>query len=54
VFGTAIFKESFVIGNTGIGATYSVIVLALSFVLSLLQIVYLGAELAPGSRGKER
>ena len=53
VFGTAIFKESFVIGDTGIGATYSVIVLVLSFVLSLLQIIYLGAELTPAGWGRK-
>ncbi len=53
VFGTVIFKQSFVVGDTGSGAAYSVIVLVLSFVLSLLQIVYLGARLTPGGRDRQ-
>lgn len=47
VFGTHIFKQSFVLGDTGQGATLSVIVLLLALVLSLVQIAFLGARLAP-------
>lgn len=47
VFGTAIFKESFVIGDTGAGATLSVIALLVALVLSILQIVFLKAQLSP-------
>ncbi|MDQ0471095.1 carbohydrate ABC transporter permease [Labrys wisconsinensis] len=50
VFGTFIFKQSFVIGDTGGGATLSVIVLAVALVLSLVQIVFLGARLAPARK----
>jgi raffinose/stachyose/melibiose transport system permease protein len=52
VFGTYIFKQSFVIGDTGAGATLSVIVLLVALVLSLVQIVFLGAQLSP-AKGKE-
>ncbi|PTE08199.1 sugar ABC transporter permease [Mesorhizobium helmanticense] len=52
VFGTFIFKQSFVLGDTGSGAALSVIVLVVALVLSLLQIVTLGARLTPA--GKER
>jgi ABC-type sugar transport system permease subunit len=52
VFGTIIFNQSFVVGDTGSGAAYSVIVLVLSFVLSLVQIVWLGASLTPGGRDR--
>jgi multiple sugar transport system permease protein/raffinose/stachyose/melibiose transport system permease protein len=38
VFGTAIFKESFVLGNTGMGATLSVIVLAIALGLTIAQL----------------
>jgi multiple sugar transport system permease protein/raffinose/stachyose/melibiose transport system permease protein len=50
VFGTAIFKQSFVLGDTGAGATLSVIVLVLALVLSIIQIVFLRARLDPGQR----
>jgi multiple sugar transport system permease protein/raffinose/stachyose/melibiose transport system permease protein len=50
VFGTAIFKQSFVLGDTGAGAALSVVVLAVALVLSLLQIVFLRAELSPARR----
>ncbi|MDX3926153.1 MAG: sugar ABC transporter permease [Shinella sp.] len=52
VFGTFIFKQSFVLGDTGSGAALSVIVLIIALALSLLQIVALGARLTPA--GKER
>ena len=47
VFGTYIFKQSFVLGDTGQGATLSVIVLVIALVLSIVQIAWLGARLAP-------
>ena len=50
VFGTYIFKQSFVLGDTGGGAALSVIVLLIALVLSLVQIVFLGARLTPARR----
>ena len=50
VFGTFIFKQSFVLGDTGGGATLSVIVLAVALILSLVQIVFLGAQLTPAKK----
>jgi multiple sugar transport system permease protein/raffinose/stachyose/melibiose transport system permease protein len=47
VFGTFIFKQSFVLGDTGSGAALSVIVLLIAFALSLLQITIFGARLSP-------
>jgi ABC-type sugar transport system permease subunit len=47
IFGTYIFRQSFVLGNTGIGAALSVIVLLVAFLLSVAQIVFLGASLVP-------
>lgn len=47
VFGTYIFKQSFVLGDTGQGATLSVIVLLVALGLSLVQIGFLGARLTP-------
>lgn len=44
IFGTYIFKQSFVIGDLGVGAALSVIVLLIAFILSVLQIVYLGGQ----------
>jgi raffinose/stachyose/melibiose transport system permease protein len=52
VFGTFIFKQSFVLGDTGSGAALSVIVLVVALGLSLLQIAALGARLTPA--GKDR
>lgn len=52
VFGTFIFKQSFVLGDTGSGAALSVIVLVVALALSLIQITALGARLSPA--GKER
>ncbi|MEZ5933863.1 MAG: sugar ABC transporter permease [Alphaproteobacteria bacterium] len=46
VFGTAIFKESFVLGDSGMGATLSVIVLVIALGLTLAQIVFLGTRFA--------
>ena len=45
VFGTAIFRQSFVLGDGNTGATLSMIVLLLAFGLTLGQIVVLGASL---------
>jgi raffinose/stachyose/melibiose transport system permease protein len=50
VFGTYIFKQSFVLGDTGSGAALSVIVLIAALALSILQIVALGARLTPAVR----
>ncbi|CAM5763038.1 ABC transporter permease [Labrys miyagiensis] len=50
VFGTYIFKQSFVIGDTGGGAALSVIVLLLALILSLAQIILLGARLTPAAK----
>jgi len=47
VFGTYIFRTSFVLDDAGTGATLSVIVLALAFGLSMVQILFFGAELSP-------
>ncbi|WP_162652936.1 sugar ABC transporter permease [Lentilitoribacter sp. Alg239-R112] len=44
VFGTFIFKQSFILGDTGSGAALSVIVLIIALALTLLQIIYLGKE----------
>ncbi|RRH94013.1 sugar ABC transporter permease [Mesorhizobium tamadayense] len=52
VFGTFIFKQSFVLGDTASGAALSVIVLVTALVLSLVQIALLGARLSPA--GKEQ
>ena len=50
VFGTQIFKQSFVLGDTGGGATLSVIVLVVALVLSLVQIAFLGARVTPAAK----
>jgi len=47
IFGTYIFRQSFVLDNTGIGAALSVIVLLVAFLLSVAQIFFLGASLVP-------
>lgn len=52
VFGTYIFKQSFVLGDTGGGATLSVIVLVIALVLSVVQIAFLGARLSPARKGE--
>lgn len=50
VFGTYIFKKSFVIGDLGLGASLSIIVLAIAFVLSLVQIFCLGSSFGKSLR----
>jgi raffinose/stachyose/melibiose transport system permease protein len=50
VFGTDIFRQSFVLGDTNVGATLSVVVLAIAFVLTILQVVFLGTRLSGNPR----
>lgn len=52
VFGTFIFKESFVLGDSGRGSALSVIVLVIALALSVVQIVFLGARLSPAREQK--
>ena len=46
VFGTDIFRQSFVLGDTNVGATLSVVVLVIAFVLTILQVMFLGTRLS--------
>lgn len=50
VFGTDIFRQSFVLGDTSTGATLSVIVLVIALALTLAQIVFLGSSLGRAAR----
>jgi ABC-type sugar transport system permease subunit len=52
IFGSYIFKQGFVLGNTGYSATLSVLVLLISLVLSIVQIVAFGTELSPAQRAR--
>ena len=54
VFGTFIFKQSFVIGETAQGSALSMIVLLIALALSLLQIVLLGVRFSPTGKGSAR
>jgi ABC-type sugar transport system permease subunit len=55
VFGTYIFKQAFVLGQTGYAATLSVAVLVIALALTIVQIVWLGSQLAPTTvRGEPR
>jgi raffinose/stachyose/melibiose transport system permease protein len=47
IFGTYIFKQGFVIGDTGYASALSTLVLVIALVLSVIQIVVLGARLSP-------
>jgi raffinose/stachyose/melibiose transport system permease protein len=47
IFGTYIFKQGFVIGDTGYASALSTLVLVIALVLSVIQIVALGARLSP-------
>jgi raffinose/stachyose/melibiose transport system permease protein len=47
IFGTYIFKQGFVIGDTGYSSALSALVLFLALALSVLQIAALGARLGP-------
>jgi raffinose/stachyose/melibiose transport system permease protein len=50
IFGTYIFKEGFVIGDTGYASALSTLVLIIALGLSIVQIVALGARLSPSRR----
>jgi raffinose/stachyose/melibiose transport system permease protein len=56
IFGTYIFKQGFVIGDTGYASALSTLVLVIALGLSILQIVFLGARLTPAgaAAGKGR
>jgi raffinose/stachyose/melibiose transport system permease protein len=47
IFGTYIFKQGFVIGDTGYSSALSTLVLLLALVFSIVQIVLLGSRLSP-------
>jgi ABC-type sugar transport system permease subunit len=51
IFGTYIFKQGFVIGDTGYASALSTLVLVLALGLSVIQIVFLGARLNPAGAG---
>jgi raffinose/stachyose/melibiose transport system permease protein len=50
IFGTYIFKQGFVIGDTGYASALSTLVLVIALGLSIIQIVFLGARLTPAAR----
>jgi raffinose/stachyose/melibiose transport system permease protein len=50
IFGTYIFKQGFVIGDTGYSSALSALVLFLALALSVLQIAALGARLGPPTK----
>jgi raffinose/stachyose/melibiose transport system permease protein len=50
IFGTFIFKEGFVIGDTGYSSALSTLVLLLALLLSVVQIAVLGSRLNPQTR----
>jgi ABC-type sugar transport system permease subunit len=50
IFGTYIFKQGFVIGDTGYASALSTLVLVIALGLSIIQIVFLGARLTPAVR----
>ncbi len=54
VFGTFIFKQSFVINETAQGAAISMIVLCIALALSLLQITLLGVRFSTSNKDKAR
>ena len=47
IFGTYIFKQGFVIGDTGYSSALSALVLLLALLFSIVQIVFLGSRLSP-------
>ena len=51
VFGTYIFRQGFVLNDTGVSAALSVIVLVLSLALSVAQMIAFGTRLAPRRGG---
>jgi raffinose/stachyose/melibiose transport system permease protein len=50
IFGTYIFKQGFVIGDTGYASALSTLVLLIALVFSVIQIVALGARLSPNRK----
>ena len=50
IFGTYIFKQGFVIGDVGYASALSTVVLVVALVLSVVQIVALGARLSPNRK----
>jgi raffinose/stachyose/melibiose transport system permease protein len=50
IFGTYIFKQGFVIGDTGYASALSTLVLIIALVLSIIQIAVLGARLGPSRK----
>jgi raffinose/stachyose/melibiose transport system permease protein len=50
IFGTFIFKEGFVIGDTGYSSALSTLALLLALLLSVVQITVLGSRLSPQIR----
>jgi multiple sugar transport system permease protein/raffinose/stachyose/melibiose transport system permease protein len=54
VFGTYIFKQSFVVGETAQGSALSMIVLVIALALSLLQAVLIGVRFSPNGKREAR
>jgi raffinose/stachyose/melibiose transport system permease protein len=54
IFGTYIFKQGFVIGDTGYASALSTLVLVIALGLSIIQVVFLGARLTPAGGGGVR
>jgi raffinose/stachyose/melibiose transport system permease protein len=50
IFGTYIFSQGFVIGDTGYSSALSTLVLLLALLLSVAQITMLGSRLSPRTR----
>jgi raffinose/stachyose/melibiose transport system permease protein len=50
IFGTYIFEQGFVIGDTGYSSALSTLTLLLALVLSVVQIAVLGSRLSPNTR----
>jgi raffinose/stachyose/melibiose transport system permease protein len=50
IFGTYIFKQGFVIGDFGYASALSTLVLLMALVLTVIQIVALGAQLNPNQK----
>jgi ABC-type sugar transport system permease subunit len=50
IFGTYIFKQGFVIGDTGYASALSAVVLIVALVLSVIQILIFGARLSPNRK----
>jgi raffinose/stachyose/melibiose transport system permease protein len=50
IFGTYIFKQGFVIGDTGYSSALSTLTLLLALLLSVVQIAVLGSRVSPNTR----